>query len=105
MDGIILPQEVKRMLDAKDDSFVIVDIRTLEERKESRIEPSLFIPMTELLTRLDELPKSKRLVVYCASGGRSSFACNILKSKGLNVKNLAGGIAAWQNLKYPLKRA
>lgn len=103
MDGVILPQEVKRMLDAKDASFVLIDIRTPEERAEGYIEPSLFIPMTDLMKRMDELPKDKVLVVYCASGGRSSFACNILKSKGFNAKSLAGGILAWNGLKYPTK--
>lgn len=103
METIILPQELKRKLDAKDESIVLLDIRTQEERSEAKIEPSMFIPMMELLKRLDELPKDKLLVIYCASGGRSAFAVNILRSKGFNVQNLAGGILAWQNLNYPVQ--
>lgn len=95
METVILPQEVKRKLDAKDDSIVLLDVRTKEERDTAKIEPSLFIPMTELLKRLSELPKDKTIVVYCHVGGRSGFAANILRTKGYNALNLAGGINAW----------
>lgn len=95
MDRIILPQELKRKLNAKDDSILLLDIRTQEERDAAKIEPSIFIPMTELLKRLDELPKSKVIVVYCHVGSRSAFAANILREKGFNAISLAGGINAW----------
>lgn len=44
-----------------------------------------------------ELASGKRLVVYCASGGRSALAAATLKDMGIdNVANMQGGFAAWQ---------
>ena len=39
----------------------------------------------------------KKLVLYCASGGRSTLAVKTLVDMGVsNVVNLAGGFAAWR---------
>ena len=44
-----------------------------------------------------ELGSGKRLVVYCASGGRSALAAKTLKDMGIgNVANMLGGFTAWQ---------
>ena len=44
-----------------------------------------------------ELASGKRLVVFCAAGGRSALASKMLVNMGLkNVANMAGGIAAWK---------
>jgi rhodanese-related sulfurtransferase len=44
-----------------------------------------------------ELGSGKRLVVYCASGGRSALAAKTLKDMGIaNVANMLGGFSAWQ---------
>jgi rhodanese-related sulfurtransferase len=44
-----------------------------------------------------ELASGKRLVVYCASGGRSALAAKTLKDMGIgNVANMLGGFTAWQ---------
>jgi rhodanese-related sulfurtransferase len=44
-----------------------------------------------------ELASGKRLVVYCASGGRTALAAGTLKDMGIDdVANMQGGFAAWQ---------
>jgi rhodanese-related sulfurtransferase len=44
-----------------------------------------------------ELASGKRLVVYCASGGRSALAAKTLKDMGIEkVANMLGGFTAWQ---------
>ena len=51
-----------------------------------------------------ELGSGKRLVLYCASGGRSALAAKTLRDMGLeNVASLAGGIAAWKEAGGPLE--
>jgi rhodanese-related sulfurtransferase len=43
-----------------------------------------------------ELGPGKRLVLYCASGGRSALAAKTLKDMGIeNVANMIGGFNAW----------
>lgn len=51
-----------------------------------------------------ELSAGKRLVLYCASGGRSALAAKTLLDMGVdNVASLAGGVAAWKEAGGPLE--
>jgi len=53
-----------------------------------------------------ELARATRLIVYCASGGRSTLAAKTLIDMGYSdVTNLAGGIAAWKAANGPLTSA
>jgi adenylyltransferase/sulfurtransferase len=55
------------------------------------------ISLSQLETRLNELPKSQAIVVHCKSGARSEKAIQLLREAGFtNLKNLEGGILAWQ---------
>jgi|SRR5688572_5082858 len=48
-----------------------------------------------------ELDPSRRVILYCASGGRSALAADVLKSMGYtNVAHLDGGLRAWQAAGY-----
>jgi rhodanese-related sulfurtransferase len=52
--------------------------------------------MNEIPERLDELDKSKMIIVQCKSGKRSARVCEFLQDNNfMNVKNLTGGILAW----------
>jgi rhodanese-related sulfurtransferase len=52
-----------------------------------------------------ELGSGKRLVLYCASGGRSALAAKTLKDMGIaNVANMLGGFTAWQQNGGPIER-
>jgi len=46
--------------------------------------------------RLKEIPSEREILVVCQSGMRSSQAAGILSKNGYQVKNVAGGMAAWQ---------
>ncbi len=62
----------------------------------AKIEHSVHIPMNEIPERLDELDKSKMIIVQCKSGKRSARVCEFLQDNNfMNVKNLTGGILAW----------
>jgi rhodanese-related sulfurtransferase len=62
----------------------------------ARIEGSRLIPLGELETRIDELPRQGTLVLQCHSGGRSEQAVRFLQEAGFeNAVNLEGGIDAW----------
>jgi CoA-disulfide reductase len=72
--------------------LVMVDVRTAKERKGKFIPGSLHIPIDELRSRLDELPKDKDIVIYCEIGLRGYLAYRILTQQGFTrVKNLSGG--------------
>jgi len=53
------------------------------------------IPLNHLQERIGEVPRIRRIAVYCAGGYQSSIAA-ILHQHGIaNLKELAGGLAAW----------
>ena len=51
---------------------VLLDVREAYEFQEVRVPGSLFIPMSELGARVDEVPKDRPVLVLCAAGSRSS---------------------------------
>lgn len=79
------------------DPPVILDIRSPKEREQKRIDGSLHIPLNHLRERLDELPRDRPVVVYCAGGYRSAMAVSIMQQQGMdNMMDLVGGYAAWE---------
>ena len=47
--------------------------------------------------------EQKPIFVYCAAGGRSAKAANILRQKGYSVFELDGGIRAWKDAGLPIQ--
>ena len=91
----ITPDEFRQNL-ADGWDGILVDVRTPEEFEQRAIDGSYFIPLQELPTRFNELPKDKPLVIHCKIGGRSARACLFLAEQGYtDLTNLAGGIEAW----------
>lgn len=87
--------ELKQLRDAGDDHFLL-DVREPHEQSICRIEGATLIPLGELDNRTAELPKGKRILVHCKSGGRSARAVSRLRELGFeNVWNISGGIIAW----------
>ncbi len=82
------------------DDFQLLDVRQPREYEESHLPGSQLIPIKELPGRLDELDKEKPVVVYCATGGRSRAASQLLVGSGFQeVYNVSGGIKAWEGRK------
>ncbi|MEY5046911.1 MAG: hypothetical protein RLZZ175_270 [Bacteroidota bacterium] len=78
----------------------IIDVRTPEEFAQGHIENAININIMDnnFETEISKLDKSKKTLVYCKSGGRSSDAAQKLSSMGFeNISNLEGGLLAWQN--------
>lgn len=88
-------QELKKLLDQGED-LVLIDVREKNERELVHI-GGWFIPLREILLRAHEIPRNKKVVIYCRSGQRSALAINRLQEQfGFsNLYNLKGGILAW----------
>jgi rhodanese-related sulfurtransferase len=101
--------EVAAELDRGD--AVLVDLREPEELEATgKIPGSVHVPRGMLEFRAD--PKSpyhvepfdpeRRVILHCASGGRSALAAATLKDMGYqNVAHLDGGITAWKEAGRP----
>ena len=87
-------EELKARIDRKA-PFFLLDVREPHEYQISRIAGSTLIPLGQLPSRLAELPSGQEIIVQCKSGNRSGKAVAMLKEKGIEAKNLKGGILAW----------
>ncbi|GAA0544813.1 rhodanese-like domain-containing protein [Chitinophaga japonensis] len=94
----ITPEELKQRMD-KGEELHIVDVREPQEHEEFNI-GGVLVPLGDIRAmQVDELEdlKDKEVIVYCRSGNRSGQAAMILETMGFqNVKNLTGGMLAWQ---------
>ena len=73
-------------------SALLLDVRTPQEYKGDALEGSVNIPLYELKNSLNQIPKDKLILVYCASGNRAKTAIKILKEEGYtNLKNGING--------------
>ncbi len=100
----ITPRELQARL-ATADPPALLDVREHWEQDIARLPGTLDIPMNEVSTRLEELPRDRDIVVMCRSGGRSAKIAEYLDRMGYRVANLTGGILAWvQDVDSSLKR-
>jgi NADPH-dependent 2,4-dienoyl-CoA reductase/sulfur reductase-like enzyme/peroxiredoxin family protein/rhodanese-related sulfurtransferase/TusA-related sulfurtransferase len=81
-----------------DKNTYLLDVRTAEEYQLGTIEGSVNIPVDELRERLEEIPKDKKLVLFCGVGLRGYVACRVLMQQGFDeVYNLSGGYKTYQH--------
>lgn len=80
--------------------WVVLDVRRDDERARGAISGSVHIPLDQLRRRLDELPRDREIVVYCASGQRSYYACRLLAQEGYRVRNLTGSYRTWSTVAH-----
>ncbi|MGB3945623.1 MAG: rhodanese-like domain-containing protein [Candidatus Saccharimonadales bacterium] len=79
------------------DEAYLVDVRGNDEWDALHAKGALHLSVDRIMN--GELPvadTSKKLYLYCASGGRASMAATKLKSKGFTVENL-GGLSSWKS--------
>ena len=103
----ISPAELKARLDRAADegepiSPLLLDVREPREFDYCKIEGSVLIPLGQLPSRAGELPDDRDIVAICHHGARSFQAAAFLQqSRGLDVINLQGGVAAWADQVEP----
>lgn len=92
--------EAKKMIDEHpQDALTILDVRQPKEYENRHIPGARLIPLPELKDRLHELDPDKTTIAYCAVGGRSRVAAQMLAGRGFReVYNLSGGMKAWDGL-------
>jgi len=82
----------------------LLDVRDKEEcaSKGDGISHALNIPIDQLVTRINEIPRELPIVTICRSGKRSGKATVLLKKNGVqNVASLKSGLIAWHE-QFPI---
>ena len=75
------------------DGAQFIDVREPDEYVDGSLPGTTNIPLTEFVDRKGELDPSRRVVLLCRSGGRSTQAAEYLTSNGFtDVVNLEGGM-------------
>ena len=84
---------------------LILDVRTSREYKKGHLKKSVLIPVQELQSRYKEISdyKNQDILIYCATGNRSTVASKILIDNGFKrIFNMRYGIYEWRRDKYPV---
>jgi len=79
------------------DEVFFLDVRQPQELMLGMIDGAKNIPLQVLRQHVNEIPKNKRVVVYCQTGQRSYFANRVLKQLGYDVYNLVGGYKTYSH--------
>ena len=85
-------------------SAPIIDVRTPSEFSKGHLNYALNVDWNgnDFENQISTLDKSKPVLVYCLSGGRSSAAAAKMRSEGFQqVYELAGGIMKWRAANLP----
>ena len=86
-------------------ALTLVDVREPSDFSGGHIAGAINLPWNSgvLQKSTAQIPSSKPVVVYCASGNRSNAAAMFLASQGLKpVYDMLGGISAWTAAGYPV---
>ncbi len=82
----------------------LVDVREQHEFEERHIPGAIHVPRGHLESRIEQFvpDKSRRVILYCASGNRSAFAAKTLTEQlgYSDVASMAGGITLWKDRNY-----
>lgn len=96
---------VKDLAAASQQGTLVLDVRERWEYDEGHVAGATLLPLSELPSRLAEVPADQPVYVYCHSGNRSRQASEILAKAGKKrILNVDGGILAWEAAGYPITR-
>lgn len=86
------------------DDVAFVDVRRPDEYAEGHVQNAIFIPVDDVLARIDELPTDKKLLFICAQGVRSGLACEMAAAMGIDPEslyNIEDGTPTWVEKGHP----
>jgi rhodanese-related sulfurtransferase len=93
----ITVSEAKSMI-AGNPEIVLLDVRTPEEIALGKIDGALELDFNDpkFSEKVETFDKGKEYIVYCAAGGRSAKAVELMQQKGFsNLHNLTEGYTGW----------
>lgn len=89
----------------KNPDVFVLDVRSAAEHQAGTVAGSHLIPLEQLRSRLNEIPRQKSILLFCEKGLRGYLAALILRQNHFEqVHNLAGGFSSWKQAGLPVKK-
>jgi rhodanese-related sulfurtransferase len=102
--GLSLEVDVDTAYSMYQEGAFVLDVREQSEWDEYHAPGTTLIPLGELASRLNELPRDRQIVVVCRSDNRSQQGRDILLDAGFTqVTSMSGGLKAWRTAGYPIE--
>jgi rhodanese-related sulfurtransferase len=89
-----LPEVGAEEAEEETDAFLL-DVREADEWAAGHAPAAVWIPMGDLQARVEELPRDRRILAICRSGGRSAAVVEALNGAGFDAANVVGGMQSW----------
>lgn len=102
--GSLPIEEFKKIAANTPSDTLILDVRNQDEANVGMIKGAMLIPDEEILARLGEIPKDKRIVTHCSTGVRAEMAYHKLKDKGYKVAFLNAEIDIGKGGKFAISQ-
>jgi len=84
---------------ASNTPVMLIDVRTPKEWRAGHVDGAVNIPLGDLPSRMEEIPRGTRIITMCEAGYRSSLAASLLAREGLEpIVNVEGGMSAYREL-------
>jgi rhodanese-related sulfurtransferase len=84
---------------------LVLDVREPFEFQAGHVAGSVLVPLATVSARVGDFDKDQPVYVFCRSGNRSLAAAQTLLDAGYrDVRNVQGGIIAWQSAGLPVSR-
>jgi rhodanese-related sulfurtransferase len=95
----VAPLEARRLAEA---GALLLDVREDDEWHAGHVPGATHLPMGQVGDRLGEIPSDRTVVCVCRVGGRSGSVAGALAGAGFDVRNMAGGMLAWERAGLPV---
>jgi adenylyltransferase/sulfurtransferase len=98
-DNEITADELSQLLKINREAVQLIDVREMNEYPFVEELKELQIPLSKILDNADQINTTKKVVLFCKVGARSSKAITLLKKENgfTNLYNLKGGVEEWLN--------
>jgi hydroxyacylglutathione hydrolase len=101
---LVTVQDLCHRLDAGEEPWIL-DVRSAQELESTgRITDAHHIHLTQLPAHRAQVPRERRITVFCGSGLRSMIAASLLKREGWeDVAVVLGGLSGWNSTTCPIE--
>ena len=96
--GVMFPDDAEKFMSQHaEGTYTLLDVRQPTEYEDEHLPGAKLVPLPELVDSLEGLEVEKPIIVYCAVGGRSRMAAQLLVNQNFQkVFYLEGGMEGWE---------